>query len=354
MPPLPPPPVAEAALRVREAMLRAADAVLPPFAATWQRSMGLAGLHVMHALVACGVVEALGRGPRRPADLADELSLDRAALERVLLAARGMRLVRRAARRGRVALTRTGRMLLADDPASLAPWVRYQASPATQAAWAALPEVVRTGRPGFELAHDTSVWDHFAAHPDEDATFAAAMRGLTAFEADAIAAAPLWPDAGVLCDVAGGTGTLLRAILRRRPALRGVLLEAPGVLAQVDDDLGGRIALREGDLRAPLEVDADAFALKNVLHDWSDETCVELLGRVRDAMGRGARMLVVEQLKPADRPHPFATLTDLQMLTQCEGRERSADELRALLRAAGLTPGRLHRTVADAVLEARI
>ena len=56
-----------------------------------------------------------------------------------------------------------------------------------------------------------------------------------------------------LCDVAGGMGTLLGAILAARPGLRGVLVDAPGVLAEAGPWLArrgvrDRVTLSEGDM----------------------------------------------------------------------------------------------------------
>ena len=53
-----------------------------------------------------------------------------------------------------------------------------------------------------------------------------------------------------------------------------------------------------------------------------------------------------------DDPDPVAVIVDLHMLTQCDGgRQRSADELRSLLAAAGLGPGEVHLTGGPALIE---
>ena len=52
-------------------------------------------------------------------------------------------------------------------------------------------------------------------------------------------------------------------------------------------------------------------------------------------------------------PSPTASLTDIQMLTQCDdGRQRSAGELKGLLEAAGLRPGSVRLTSGPALVEA--
>ena len=58
------------------------------------------------------------------------------------------------------------------------------------------------------------------------------MRARAAQDAPFIVHGYPWPDEGVLCDVAGGVGTLLAAVLDARPGLRGVLVDGPGVLAR--------------------------------------------------------------------------------------------------------------------------
>ena len=48
---------------------------------------------------------------------------------------------------------------------------------------------------------------------------------------------------------------------------------------------------------------ADAYVLKKVLHDWSDEDAVRILTNCRRAMAPGGRVLVVETwFRQAMRP----------------------------------------------------
>ena len=53
--------------------------------------------------------------------------------------------------------------------------------------------------------------------------------------------------------------------------------------------LAERIECREGDLFGALEARADVYTMKWILHDWSDDACVDLLSRVdrRCRLGRG-------------------------------------------------------------------
>jgi DNA-binding transcriptional ArsR family regulator len=357
MPPVPPSPAVDAALAVRRVLLRAADALLPPWAAVLDRTFGIARTQVIGTLAELGVPDALADGgPATAADLAARLDLDADALHRVLRAAAVDGLVR-LDRRGRFRLTKLGRTLRSDAPSSLRPWARYMALASTRDAWGDLDSTVRSGRSAFERVHGMSVWDWFAAHPEEEQLFAGAMRSITELDAPGVAASSLLPDEGVVCDVAGGAGTLLAAILAARPGLRGMLLEAPGVLREAERHLAergvlDRVELVEGDLFGSLSATADVYVLKNILHDWDDATSAKILSGVVATMAAGSRLLVIEQLQERNVPHPFSSASDLQMLTQCvEGRERSRSELRALLAGAGLEPGRLERAGVSAIVE---
>ena len=82
---------------------------------------------------------------------------------------------------------------------------------------------------------------------------------------------------------------------------------------------------------------ADAYVLKRILHDWSDEKCRAILRNCREAMSETARLLVVDAVvPPGNDPHP-AKVMDLLMMVFAEGRERTEDEFRALFQEVGLT-----------------
>ena len=98
--------------------------------------------------------------------------------------------------------------------------------------------------------------------------------------------------------------------------------------------------LSEGDIFRSLEARADVYVLKNILHDWDDQACATILSTVRAAMPAGSRLVIVEYLQERNREHVVASISDIQMMNVCDdGRERSAEELQALLEGAGLRPG---------------
>ncbi len=88
----------------------------------------------------------------------------------------------------------------------------------------------------------------------------------------------------------------------------------------------------------------DAYVLKRVLHDWSDDRCVRILRRCREAMGGDARLLIVDAVvPPGNAPHPGKVM-DILMMVFAEGRERTEQEFAALLGKAGLRLTRIAMT----------
>ena len=86
----------------------------------------------------------------------------------------------------------------------------------------------------------------------------------------------------------------------------------------------------------------DAYLLKSVIHDWPDAESVEILRACRRSMPAHGRLVLVEQLLD-ESPDPLRTaFSDLTMLVMAGGQERTTDEYRSLLTAAGFD---LTRTV---------
>lgn len=345
------------ALGVRALLQRAADGLAPAEIVAYERATAFFQTRVAGALVELGVVDELGDGKRDAAELAAALDLDADALHRTLRLASAQGLARIDSR-GRFSLTAAGRTLRSDSSPTLGPWVRHLNTEAVQSAWAALPESIRTGEPSFPSVHGTSIWTHFAQNPDEERLFARSMRELTALTLAWIVSGYPWPQEGVIADVAGGSGPVLAGVLRSRPRLRGVLVEAPGVLEQAEGHLAAagvreRVELTEGDMFERVDAAADVYVLKDILHDWDDERSLQILRTVAKAMPPGSKLVLVETLIEPNEADPIAASVDLHMLTQCDGgRQRSVAELQRLIREAGLRPGAVHRTGGPGLVEA--
>jgi SAM-dependent methyltransferase len=147
-----------------------------------------------------------------------------------------------------------------------------------------------------------------------------------------------------IVDVGGGHGTLLAAILEAHPHLHGVLLELPHAMEGAREQLGkadfaSRCDLVAGNFFNSIPEGADAYLLKNVIHNWDDERSCLILRNCRRAISSNGKLLLIERIMPArfepSSAHRAFAYADLAMLVGPGGRERTEDEFGALLEAAG-------------------
>ncbi|XP_061699426.1 acetylserotonin O-methyltransferase 2 isoform X3 [Syngnathoides biaculeatus] len=98
---------------------------------------------------------------------------------------------------------------------------------------------------------------------------------------------------------------------------------------------------------------ADLYVLARIIHDWSEDKCVNLLKRICDVCRPGGGVLLVEATLLESRRGPVHTqLLSLNMLLQTEGRERPASQYAGLLRRSGFRDVQVCRTgkTYDAIL----
>jgi hypothetical protein len=211
---------------------------------------------------------------------------------------------------------------------------------------------VQTGNSGFERSFGVPLFDWLTANPAQASLFNDMMVGLHGMEPPAIAAAYDFSAFQTIADVGGSTGNLLTTILTRHQGLRGILFDLPHVVRDAPSliqqrGLGDRIQIEGGSFFEGVPAGADIYILSHIIHDWSQEQCLIILGSCRRTMNSGGRLLLVEMVLPdGDAPHPGKML-DMVMLTVTGGEERTASQYSALLDEAGF---RMTRVVPTASL----
>ena len=139
---------------------------------------------------------------------------------------------------------------------------------------------------------------------------------------------------GLIGDIGGGRGHLLKAVLARAPQARGVLFDLPHVIDAAADVASDRITLQAGDFfKGPLPA-CDAYLIMEVIHDWDDGQARTILRNVRSAAPPHAKLLIVEAIVP-DHPGPnWAKTLDICMMV-IGGKQRTRKEYAELLSGAG-------------------
>jgi hypothetical protein len=292
----------------------------------------LAGYQVsqaVHVAAVLGVADLLADGPRTSDELAEATGADPDALYRLLRALAVVEIVEAGGDRT-FSLGRLGQGLRSDVPDSIADWAAFVGRKFYWDAWAHLIDSVRTGENAFRVAHGTSVWDHRERHPEDSVAFDRGMAAMTRRVIGALLDAYDFGRFGTIVDVGGGNGALLAALLGKYPNLRGVLLDQPQVVEDVD--LGPRCEVVGGDFFDAVPNGGDAYVLKWIIHDWDDEESTRILRTIRRTDGT---VLVIERLLGRANENPGAKLSDINMLVEPGGQERTIEEFAALFAAGG-------------------
>ena len=294
-----------------------------------------------------GVADLLEGGPRSAEDLAAATSTNADALFRVLRCCASVGIFRAHDGR-RFSLTPLGDTLKSSGPGSMRDFAIAETSPGHWLPWGKLDSAVKNGKPATHETLGTDIFGFYAKHPDEAAPFARAMGNLSAMAAAEVARVCDFSRAKTVVDVGGANGALLAAVLDAQPSARGIVFDLPHVAEDARALIGARgLASRAefagGDFFQGVPR-GDTLLLKQVLHDWDDESSLRILARCRAALQDDGKLVVVEMVLPEDNAPSMAQMMDLNMLVMLTGRERSEADFAALFAKAGLRLAKVSAT----------
>jgi C-methyltransferase len=291
----------------------------------------------IHVAAELGVANHVGDTAVRASELARLTGSYEPYLERLLRFLAGYGIFAEAAP-GSFLATPLSALLADGHPTSM----RAGLSMVNSAWWAAvgdLDHAVRTGNTAFDFRHRQPFFAYLKENPQEQQSFDAGMASNSRSSDQAIARAYDFSRSGLLLDIGGGRGGLLKAVLERHANLRGQLFDQPQVIEraqaiEASTALQGRLSYIAGDFFQAVPGGADTYLLKGVLHDFDDERCMQILKNCRRAMQPPSKLLIIERLVSPDNLAHQAKTIDVLMMVLLGGRERPASAWADLLRGA--------------------
>jgi len=121
---------------------------------------------------------------------------------------------------------------------------------------------------------------------------------------------------------------LLAAILGRPPGPRDKLFDVP----RVDRDapalvqargLADRIMIEGGSTCESVPTGGDAYLLSHIIHDWTEDQWLTILGNWRRAMKASSRLPIIEIALPTRHTHPGKMLDVIMLAVERAGTGRS-------------------------------
>jgi hypothetical protein len=299
---------------------------------------GFMASQAIHTFTVLGLADKIGAGRRNAGELAEETGSNPLALYRLLRTLAALGILDEDDAKA-FALTPLGDGLRSDAPSSLAGWAAFIGSPNPWQNWGQLRDSVRTGETGWRLRLGVDSWVYRAEHPEEGKAFDRAMVTMTGTVSEAVAESYDFSRFPTIVDVGGGQGALLGSILSRHTEAKGILFDQPHVVAQAEDLLRGRGVLDRcrvvgGSFFESVPEGGDAYVMKSVIHDWYDPEALRILESCRRAMSGSAVLLLVERVLEPPNQGLSTKVSDLNMLVNPGGMERTREEYAQLLAGA--------------------
>ncbi|GAB3473943.1 methyltransferase [Amycolatopsis cihanbeyliensis] len=282
-----------------------------------------------------GLADLIGDEPVPATELAGTVGCHPGALLRLLRAMAALELLVET-EAGVFRLTGAGVLLRTDRPDSMRSFVGMTTHPAMLDAWRLLDGAVRAGSTVFDQVFGTDFFRHLGSDPELSEQFNTAMRQSARIAAQVLPSAFDFGRYGTLADIGGGNGTVLSAILAEHPRLRGILFDTPDGIAEAE--VPERCERQAGDFFTAVPAGADLYLLKSIVHDWDDARCASILGNIRGVIPEHGRLLVVEPVLPEvvqPGQSSLAYLSDLNMLVNLGGQERTGADFARLFAASG-------------------
>ncbi|KAF3481935.1 O-methyltransferase [Arthroderma uncinatum] len=188
-----------------------------------------------------------------------------------------------------------------------------------------------------------SMWDFLREHPEEEVRFhnsMAATYSSSIYSCEHVVRGFDWAQVKTIVDVGGSEGHVSMAIVNSYPHIKSTVQDLGEVVVTSRQELPAQynqaIDFVEHDFFQPQPVQADAYVMRFILHNWSDEDAKRIIRGLMPVLKPGVRVLVCEHVIPekgtvslyADR---IVRNMDVTMFGLLAGKERTAQDYADLL-----------------------
>lgn len=211
-----------------------------------------------------------------------------------------------------------------------------------------LTKSIRNNVPGTSHFCEKGMFEFLSKNDKDSIIFNKAMADLTSIHANEIASFLSGFEGETIVDAGGGIGTLLCAILKKNPKLKGKIVDLPNLEKEASKyieslGLSDRIFFSGKSFFKDFRENADIILLHHVLHDYDDKCCVSILKNCKSSLNQNGSILIIETLLGEEPEIGVGWLKDLIMhVITLGGRVRSINDFEPIFSEAGLKLERIH------------
>ncbi|XP_061366006.1 isoliquiritigenin 2'-O-methyltransferase-like [Gastrolobium bilobum] len=191
----------------------------------------------------------------------------------------------------------------------------------------------------FKKVNGMSKFEYFGKEPEMNSVFNKPMADIcTTHMKKILEIYTGYEGLSTLVDVGGGIGQGLNMIITKYPSIKGINYDLPQVIENAPpfpgiEHIGGNMfeSVPQG----------DAIMLKAIIHNWSDEKCLQLLSNCHKALPPNGKVIIGELILPED-PEPkneykMISILDNIMFITPGGRERTEKQYKSLGKRSGFS-----------------
>ena len=210
-------------------------------------------------------------------------------------------------------ITGEGEFLRKDNPQSLRGIALLEEGHEHYALWKHLHNMIKDGKQNaFPREYGKKLFEFTDSNPPYRKVFDEAMSSYSSIQTTWVSEALDrydFSNVNCVCDIGGGQGHLFCSLLVKYPHLNGIVLELESAIKNKEFLWAGRMGLEDrckytaGNMFNDVPT-ADAYIMKMILHDWSDDECVKILSNIYNASPKKGTVLIAKHLVPRpDIPH---------------------------------------------------
>jgi predicted O-methyltransferase YrrM len=218
--------------------------------------------------------------------------------------------------------------------------------------WGSLTEALQTGQHQNEAKHGGDMFAATYADPKRLRLILAAMSGVSAGSAKAIATKFDWKAHRIVLDLGTAQGMVPVTLAHRHPHLSAIGFDLPPVQPVFEEfvehnGLAARVRFHAGDFFRDALPHTDVIVMGHILHDWDLQQKQALLRRAYQALPTGGQVIVYDAIIDDDRrENAFGLLMSLNMLIETSGGfDYTGADCIGWMREAGFAQARVEHLV---------